>query len=185
MARAHFVQKARKAIKGTDIKKGDSYWWWKFRHGSKHTSKTQPRPSQLTQSDFYSRVYAAQEAIEDCSASDEVRDVRDSVASDLRELGEECQGKHDNMPESLQQGDTGQLLEERAQVMEAAADELESLELDDPDDSDLDEIRPTNKQDGESKAKYEQRLAENRADASTRYWESKLEELQAVSIDAP
>jgi hypothetical protein len=53
MARAHFVKKARKAIPGTDIKKGDSYYWWKFRFGGKRTSKTAPKASQLTQSEFW------------------------------------------------------------------------------------------------------------------------------------
>lgn len=31
MPRVTHVKKARKAIPGTDIKVGDSYYWWKFR----------------------------------------------------------------------------------------------------------------------------------------------------------
>lgn len=36
MARATLVKKARKDIPGTDIKAGDSYYWWAFRFGGKH-----------------------------------------------------------------------------------------------------------------------------------------------------
>ena len=47
------------------------------------------------------------------------------VAEALRELGSEQQEKYDNMPEGLQQGDTGQMLEERASNCESWADEIE------------------------------------------------------------
>jgi hypothetical protein len=58
-------------------------------------------------------------------ASDLSSELTD-IAGDIRTLGEECQEKHDNMPEGLQQGDTGQLLETRAQECEGKAEELES-----------------------------------------------------------
>ncbi len=56
MARAHFVKKARKDNPAAGIKAGDSYYWWKFRRGGKHYSKTAPRPSQLTQSEYLRRL---------------------------------------------------------------------------------------------------------------------------------
>ena len=65
MPRVHHVKRARKAVKSAGIKVGDSYYWWKFRYGGKHTSKTPPRQSQLTNSDKLSRAYAASESLED------------------------------------------------------------------------------------------------------------------------
>jgi len=65
MAHATFVKSARKAIPDHGIKVGDSYYWWKFRFGGKHISRYWPRPSQLTQSEFYSTLYGCQETIED------------------------------------------------------------------------------------------------------------------------
>lgn len=59
MARAHFVKKARKD--NPAVKAGESYYWWKFRRGPKRYSKERPRPSQLTQSEFYGQVYGLQE----------------------------------------------------------------------------------------------------------------------------
>ena len=92
-----------------------------------------PENSDLTQSEFYGTLYGIQESVEkglnDFRNGGEPVDLASALndaAQELRDLGEECQGKLDNMPEGLQQGDTGQLLENRAQECESKADELES-----------------------------------------------------------
>ena len=130
MARAHFVKKARKTIRGTGIKKGDSYWWWKFRYGEKQVSKTQPKDSQLTQSEFLGSIYAAQESLADPGDTlDEIRSTVETVLDDLNSLRDETDDKFNNMPESLQQGDTGQLLEDRVQNVEQMIDDLEAVDI--------------------------------------------------------
>jgi hypothetical protein len=66
----------------------------------------------------------------------------------MTDLGEQAQESFDNMPEGLQQGDTGQMLENRAQAchdaaatLEALADEFDALDKpDEPDDGSKDEI---------------------------------------------
>lgn len=137
MPRVHFVKKARKANPSAGIKVGDSYWWWKnrakgARAGVKRVSKTRPRPSQLTMSEYFSQAYALQEQVEDMSLpSDadglaEFADELRSVAEEVRTLGQDQQDKHDNMPDGLQQGETGQLLEGRANACESLADEIDS-----------------------------------------------------------
>lgn len=136
MARAHFVKKARKDIPDTDIKKGDSYYWWKFRYGGKHVSKTPPRPSQLTGSEFLSTVYAVQESLGDCSADDDRDDIKscvEEVISELNNLKDETDGKLSNMPDSLQTGPTGELLQNRVDELDSMISELESIDLDDED----------------------------------------------------
>ena len=124
MAKAHFVKSARKD--NPVAKKGESYWWWKpmigGRGGPKRFSKERPKPSQLTNSEFLSAVYGAQESLDEAKDADAFR----TVAEEVRELGEETQGKYDNMPEGLQQGDTGQMLEERASQCSEWADQIES-----------------------------------------------------------
>jgi uncharacterized protein YukE len=131
MPRVHFVKKARKAIKEAGVKKGDSYYWWKFRFGGKRVSKTPPKASQLTQSEFLGNMHAHQEDVDSFSASS-VEDI-DSVAGQLRdkaeeirELGNECEEKYNNMPDSLQQGPTGELLQTRTEQCENIATELDS-----------------------------------------------------------
>lgn len=145
MARAHFVKSARKD--NPVAKKGESYWWWKHmiggRGGPKQYSKDRPKQSQLTQSEFLSNIYGASEELAEANDPERFREIAQSV----REAGEECQSKFDNMPDGLQQGDTGQLLEERASnaeswadAIESAADELESRwgEIDEMSAEDLD-----------------------------------------------
>lgn len=162
MARLHFVKKARKANKDAGIKKGDSYYWWKFmsggRGGPKIYSKTKPRRSQLTQSEFLGAMYDAEDSIADAAAAFEkdndfeaLASACDDAASDVRSAGEECQSKLDNMPEGLQQGDSGQLLERRVEAAETIADELESAgasirdaEPDDPENAEqMEEAKQT------------------------------------------
>jgi hypothetical protein len=146
MARATFVKKAQKDIPGTDIKKGDSYYWWKFRYGGKHVSKTPPRASQLTQSAYKSGMYDLQERAEDVAKavrSGEMdfataKSELESIASDVRDLGKEQSDNRDNMPVGLQDGEAGELLQTRYDTCETIADELDAIEEptedNDPDD---------------------------------------------------
>ncbi len=141
MARAHFVKKAQK--NNPAVKKGESYYWWAFmqggRGGPKHYSKTAPRQSQLTQSDFLSQIYSLQEEIEDLRAENYLEDREslkgevEDIISQVRELGEEQDEKKNNMPDSLQESETGELLANRAEECENFAQELEQVDLDDGD----------------------------------------------------
>jgi chromosome segregation ATPase len=136
MPRVTFVKKARKAIPNAGIEVGDSYYWWAFRYGGKHVSKTPPRPSQLTQSDYLSQAYSLQEQVEDIEPGDldTAADTLREVADELRSLGEEQEEKRSNMPDQLQDGEIGEKLsarneacEEIAGELESAADDLDSL----------------------------------------------------------
>ena len=57
--------------------------------------------------------------------------VAENIASDLQEIYDETESKLDNMPESLRDSDTGQLLQERMDNLQSAIDELESIDVDD------------------------------------------------------
>lgn len=130
MTRAHHVKHARKDNPDAGIKKGDSYYWWKFRRSGKRYSKTAPKPSQLTQSEFYSAVYSLQE--EFTATPDLICDVEsqvEEIKSRLQDISDETQGKLDNMPQGLQDGDTGQLMQERISAIEDAVSTLESLDI--------------------------------------------------------
>ena len=158
MPRVNHVAKARKpnsVVSAEDIarannpkEEGDaeaaSYYWWKHkvaRGGILRQSKTRPRPSQLTLSTYYGGTLSAQEAFEDASPEtfEDMVSAIEQLSSDLREVGGQCQGSFDNMPEGLQMGETGQLLEERAQGVEACCDELDSIEPPDPSEFEADE----------------------------------------------
>lgn len=120
-------RKAQKDYPGNNIKKGELYWYVKIKTGprsSRTMRQKEPfKPSQLTSSEFLSQLYTLQEEQAALSSMDDAQELADSI----RALGEEEQGKYDNMPDGLQQGDTGQLLEERANACEQAASEIEDI----------------------------------------------------------
>lgn len=164
MARVTHVKKARKD--NPVVKKGESYFHWSFRFGGKHYSKTYPKRSQLTQSGFLSQMYSIEDdSIADfCSTTsvDALQEEVDNVAQQIRDLGEECEENRNNMPEGLQDGLTGELLQTRYDDCEAMADELEAIDLDDYDG-------------------VEVKNAENPPHEFTEWLDGKVEELQSVS----
>lgn len=126
MARVH-ERIARKDYPADGIKKGDRYYTWKTRVavgksyiGRVHRSLT--RPTSTTGSAFVAALAEIQASFQGVEDADGLR----AIAEQVRELGQEEREKFDNMPEGLQQGDTGQLLEERAEGCDTWADEIES-----------------------------------------------------------
>lgn len=138
MARAVFVKKARKD--NSAVKAGESYWWWSFRFGGKYYSKLQPKPSQLTQSEFMSQILELGEEIEDLTDITTFEDliyIRDDIVERIRVLSEEQSDKRENMPEGFQEGPTGELLENRYEEAESMADQLEAVDLEDFDEDEM------------------------------------------------
>ena len=126
MPKVTHVKSARRALPQYKIEVGDSYYHWGTKSGGrfvKRYSKTQPTRSQLTNSEFLGQLYEIYDTqIPACETPDDLREAAQAV----RDLGEEQRGKYDNMPDGLQQGDTGQLLESRADGCDTAADEIET-----------------------------------------------------------
>ena len=54
-------------------------------------------------------------------------DTAQEIADELSNIQDECQDSLDNMPEGLQEGDTGQLLQERIDTLGDVISELESI----------------------------------------------------------
>ncbi len=152
MPRLNFVKKARKNNPRAGVKAGESYYWWANRmpgsaSGVKRFSKTRPEPWQLLPPGSFGSTVGELEhrlgqlSLDEAATGDDATDdakeaCADSLKSEvaeivgeIRSLGEEQTEKRDNMPEGLQQGDTGQLLEDRAQAMEDWADELEQIDI--------------------------------------------------------
>jgi len=189
------------------IAKGESYFWWAFKNGGKHFSKTRPKNSQLTQSNYLSQLYSIQETIEEVSASDVddlesiIQDIKDNVES----LKDETQESLDNMPESLQYSPTGELLQERVDALENALSELESIDLDyeEPDEDELREelkddvddselVIPEEGEDGydefdEDEARKElvtdEMINEKKQEHLEEWIAEKIEELQGISFE--
>ncbi len=171
------------------VSKGETYYAWGVMIGGRGVqkySKTPPTRSQLTQSEFLSAIYALEDntGFELCESPEDLQARRDELAQEIRDLGEEQQSKYDNMPDGLQQGDTGQLLEDRAQSCESIADELDQVDLDysEPDD---DEIKDKLAEDGvmDDAEDIEAQMEAKRQELIQEWLEEKRAELEDVSWD--
>lgn len=126
MATVTFVKKARRAVPSAGIAVGDSYYWWAFRYGGKHYSKTKPHRSQLTQSEFLSTIYDIEDEILAASEIDE-GDALDFV-SRMNDLLSETQNNFDNMKEGLQNSDVGAMMEQQIAGLEQWIAEIEGID---------------------------------------------------------
>jgi hypothetical protein len=138
-------QIAAKDYPEAGIKKGEKYYSWKFRYGGKHKSKSYPKPQQLTQSDFLQRVYEFNDEIEALEWSGDIKDDVQDLIDRILELRDECEEKRSNMPESLQDSGSGEILQNRYDSLDEMINDLEAVDLDidldiDLEDEDLDQI---------------------------------------------
>lgn len=143
MPRVHH-RKAGKDYPDQEITKGEMYYTAHVKTGPASgitiRSKDPIPASRLTQSAFKSAWLSAEEGW--CRSGKGAEDIS-AAAEAIREAGQEAQESFDNMPEGLQQGDTGQMLENRVSEAERVADELDSLadeleSLEDP--GEMDEV---------------------------------------------
>jgi hypothetical protein len=163
MSQVHMVKKARKNYPEAKIKKGDTYYWWATRTTvgrayvkHLHRSLTSPTMSQMTSSDYLRAIYEVQEVRWPSDSS--LEGMVEEAANDLEAIAEEQDEHFNNMPEGLQQGETGQLLEARRDECQEAADALRSVE---PIDVDEQAIRDDNPiEDGESGADWDDRISD-------------------------
>lgn len=181
MPRVTHVKAARKDVPDTDIKAGESYYWWKFRYGPKRTSKTMPKQSQLTQSEFWGTVYAMQEREQ--VDFDMLSDELDQMKSELEELRDSQQEKLDNMPEGLQQGSTGEMLQNRYDSLDSAVSELDGIDIPD-EDTIVEEVKDEHDED-DWKALSEERqkelIAERKTEKADELWSEITAALENIS----
>lgn len=135
MPKVHFVKSARKSNPAAEV--GDAYYWWAFRQGGKHYSKTPPRPSQLTSSEKKSRSYAASECIEDLRVGElvtkeDVTELAETLADELveiaetvREIASEYSESASTIRDSFSESPTADLCDENCAELESWADEID------------------------------------------------------------
>lgn len=86
------------------------------------------RPWELSSSNYIQTVGSICDFWQDNYGIGE--DTAQSIADELSNLRDELQDNLDNMPEGLQEGDTGQLLQERIDNLDSAICDLESIDYD-------------------------------------------------------
>jgi len=121
---------ARKDYPEAGIKKGDTYFKVSLKTGPRSSrtlkSLTPFKRWQLTSSSYLQSVYQlADVTVPAISSPSDVEEIKNEVES----LRDELQEKLDNMPEGLQQGGTGQTLQERIDECQEFCDNLENVDF--------------------------------------------------------
>jgi hypothetical protein len=111
------------------------------RGGPKRYSKERPKPSQLTQSEFWGAVYGLIESSQDVPDYADLESSAEEIKSELENIRDETQEKFDNLPEGFQNGQTGEQLQARIDSVDEAISTIEGIDFD-PffDDSEIEEV---------------------------------------------
>jgi len=137
MPRVNYVKKARKPDKEYGIKKGQSYYWWKFPYGAKIKSKTKPRRQQLTRSGYQIALYDIEDIKNNmmpAHGADYIRDDLENIKQMVSDLQDECKKSLENMPEQLQKTSAaGCVLTERIELLECYYVDLDNIAIDEDD----------------------------------------------------
>src|SRR6266446_4284886 len=100
MPKVHFVKKAQKDHPDVGIKKGESYYWWAMKTGPRsgitRKSKTPPKRSQLTSSDYFSRLWDLQDDTKwgECvcfSDLENIDDIQEEYTNKIAEIAGELE----------------------------------------------------------------------------------------------
>ena len=130
MTTLHYVKKARKAIKGTDIRKGDSYYWWQFAFSQKQVSKERPRRSQyMTRSSYLGQIYDLEDDIAAMTIEDLSDNCLDDFVSQIENIRDEAETSLDNIPEQLKEASAGATLQEYIDNLESWQSDLEQIDF--------------------------------------------------------
>lgn len=151
MPRVH-TQTAAKDYPAQGIKKGQTYYWWKFRYQGKQRSVTPPTRQQLTQSEYFQGGFDLEDEYESsvaCAAYQaDVVQALEQARDGFESLAEEQRDKMANMEAAnITGGFSYELLEERAEAceeqmgnLEALQNEVEALDEDDVTEEDLEDF---------------------------------------------
>lgn len=135
----HHVKKAR--ADNNAVKRGDAYYWWKFAYSDKQYSKTYPRRSQLTQSDYKGCVYDLQDSVSDYEINNpiEFNNMISALSEQVEDMREQAVTALGNMKENLHVAPNGILLKNRIASCESTLSALGSLDWDEEGFEDNDE----------------------------------------------
>ena len=178
MPKVHTIKSARKDYPAEGIKKGDTYFKWSIKTGPAtgiiYRSKTYPKPSDLTGSPFQKSLLEIQEHISNLEASgyetaEDLSSELDGILGGIDSLRDETQTSLENMPESLQEGGVGQMLQERIDGLDSWISDLQEVDF----IFDYDEEEPKQKE-GEEEEAFNIRHAD---------WENSKQEAESDFID--
>lgn len=134
MGKVNFIRSSRKQWKcdkcGSDINKGDSYYRGEVNFGPVfiRCNKCKLQSWEVTTSDWTRSIGEIVNTWQDNYSLDD--EGVEELYSAIEDVQSDVQDRLDNMPEGLQEGDIGQLLQERIEMCESAMYDLENIDFD-------------------------------------------------------
>lgn len=174
------------------IARGESYWTWSFMNGGTFVSKTKPRESQLTSSEFMSTYYSIKEEIEDWTPEsvEDVESFVETIKEEIESLKDETQEKLDNMPEQLQYAPVGELLQERIDSLDETYDQLDSFDYtyEEPEEDEIKEKIAEEEGIDTDEDGWEETITEDQMESMkqaliTEWLEEKVNEMNEISFE--
>lgn len=129
------ISKSRKEFRcskcGATIPKGSTYYRGSlnFSHDIIRCNSCKLEPWEVTTSDYQKSVGEIIHRWRENFGVDE--ETTNMLSDELGYIQEDLQDRLDSMPEGLQEGDIGQLLQERIDNLESCIDELTDIDIDD------------------------------------------------------
>lgn len=138
MARVNVVQKSRKEQRcggcGRTIPVGSKYFYVDFYSG-RHAVRCAEcgfKPYETTENPYLQELYQLKydynKRLEALDADTDDIDILSELSSDLENLRDEVQERFDNIPEQLQDGEAGSLLQERIDSIDGVLSDIDSEE---------------------------------------------------------
>lgn len=137
MPRVHAIAKCRKSPGecgkcGDLIWPGSPYLFWAFAFSPRSIRcakpECRPKPWDLTRSAYYQALYQLQAEEWSADTVDELEAQRDNMVGEVEQLRDEQEEKKSNMPDALQDSSSGELLQERYDSLDEAANALSSVD---------------------------------------------------------
>lgn len=121
--------RAQKDYPQFGIKRGQEHFTWSVPGGGvfvKYRSLTAPKKSQLVAPGYQQDFAVLQETAAYLGEIHDVSDIQ-SLVDEITALKDDVEEKYNNMPEQLQGGDTGVLMQDRISDLESWIEELNDI----------------------------------------------------------
>lgn len=134
MGAVSYIKSSRKVWKcdkcGSIIEKGQPYYRGEINFGPVfiRCKKCRLKPYEVTTSEFKRSIGELLDTWADTYSLDECG-IEDLISA-LEEIRDDQQDRLDNMPEQLQESSSGEILQERIDMLESAIDDLSNIDID-------------------------------------------------------
>ncbi len=169
------------------IPKGSSYYTWQLFHSPQQYSLTPPTKRQLTNNAHLLQMYDFEDVLSGLSPdNDDFVGEVESLISEVENYKDELDGRLNNMPDHLQEADSGQILTERIDSLDGFLDELNNVDLEIDIEEEVDEHELELEREDETDDEWEEKVQEKKNEIleqrRTEKRQEIIDELQGIEV---